>query len=63
MRPQPVTVDALCAHWRVALDAAGAALLAGAESLPADEVTRRRNGLAAERETTLRLLRSLASAR
>jgi len=56
----PVTVDALCAQWRMALEAASEALRAGSESLPAAEVAQRRKTLAAERDTTLGLLRALA---
>jgi len=56
-----VTVDALCGRWRTALDAAGEALRAGSESLPAAEVAQRRKALAAERDATLGLLRALAS--
>lgn len=59
----PVTLDALCAHWRAALDEAGEALRAGAESLPAPELAWRRTGLAAERDATLRILRALARER
>jgi len=58
--PAPLTVDMLCGHWRAALEAAGEALRAGGESLPAAEVARRRKALAVERESTLQLLRALA---
>jgi beta-phosphoglucomutase-like phosphatase (HAD superfamily) len=58
-----VTVDALCGRWRAALDAAGEALRAGSESLPAVEVARRRKALGAERDATLGLLRDLARER
>jgi hypothetical protein len=53
-----VIVDALCARWRVALDAAGEALRARGECVPAAEVANRRSALAAERDATLGLLRS-----
>ena len=55
-----MTVDALCGRWRVALEAAGEALRTGSESLPAAEVAQRRKALAAERDSTLSLLRALA---
>ena len=63
MKQPPFTVEALCGRWRTALDAAGEALRAGSESLPAAEVARRRKALAAERDATLGLLRALARER
>jgi HAD superfamily hydrolase (TIGR01509 family) len=61
--PRRIGADELCARWRAALDAADGALLAGAESLPRAEVARARGRVAAERGTTLRLLRALARER
>jgi HAD superfamily hydrolase (TIGR01509 family) len=60
---QRVTIDALCARWRVALDAAASALRAAAESLSVEELVARSKRLAEERVATLSLLRSVARER
>ena len=59
--PPQVTLEALCEQWRIAFDAADSALRA-ARDLPADELGRRSKQLAAERATTLDLLRATARA-
>lgn len=56
------SVDALCARWRVALDAADSALRAAAD-LPAAELAARAKLLADERAATVALLRSVARER
>jgi beta-phosphoglucomutase-like phosphatase (HAD superfamily) len=53
-------VDAVVVHWRAALESAEEALRAAARSLPPQELAARRAGLAAERASTLRLLKELA---
>jgi HAD superfamily hydrolase (TIGR01509 family) len=60
---ETVGVERLCAHWRAALDSAQNALRAANGDVPARELATRRQLLAAERESTLRLLKSLARAR
>ena len=61
--PTTVGVEALCAHWRAALDSAQTALRAASGDVPARELAARRSRLSAERESTLRLLKTLARAR
>jgi HAD superfamily hydrolase (TIGR01509 family) len=58
-----VSLETLCVQWRSAFDAAQAALQAASESLPVGELGARRNRLAAERATTLRLLKAVARER
>jgi beta-phosphoglucomutase-like phosphatase (HAD superfamily) len=57
---EPVDLEALSADWQRALDAAGSALRAAGESLPASELRDRRAALANETETTAAALRELA---
>jgi beta-phosphoglucomutase-like phosphatase (HAD superfamily) len=56
----PLQVEEACVRWRLALDAAESALEAAARALPAEEVSRHRAELAAERRSTLELLREFA---
>ena len=62
-RLQPFGVEALCARWRVALDAQAAALRAAVGSLPDDELAVRRRRLDGERAETLAQLKAFARAR
>jgi beta-phosphoglucomutase-like phosphatase (HAD superfamily) len=57
---EAVDLEALSADWQRALDAAGSALRAAGESLPASELRDRRAALADETETTAAALRELA---
>ena len=57
---QPVDLESLSAEWQRALDAAGSALRAAGDSLPAWELRDRRAALARETETTAAALRELA---
>ena len=56
---QPVDLESLSANWQRALDAAGSALRAAGDSLPAWELRDRRAALARETETTVAALREL----
>ncbi|HEX3453489.1 MAG TPA: hypothetical protein VHS03_02605 [Gaiellaceae bacterium] len=53
-------VEEACVRWRLALDAAESALDAAARELPAQELARHRIELAAERLSTLELLKEFA---
>ena len=53
-------VEEACVRWRLALDAAESALDAAAYALPVEELARHRIELAAERRSTLELLKELA---
>ena len=53
-------VEEACELWRLALDAAENALHAATRALPADELARHRAELAAERRSTLELLKEFA---
>jgi beta-phosphoglucomutase-like phosphatase (HAD superfamily) len=53
-------VEAACVRWRLALDAAERALDAAARALPPGELARHRAELAAERRSTLQLLKEFA---
>jgi HAD superfamily hydrolase (TIGR01509 family) len=59
----PVDLELLSARWQRALDAAGSALEAAGDSLPASELRDRRVTLARESETTAASLRELARGR
>lgn len=59
-REQRVDLERLSARWQRALDAAGSALGAAGESLPASEIRDRRAALAREAERTASSLRELA---
>jgi beta-phosphoglucomutase-like phosphatase (HAD superfamily) len=56
----PLQVEEACVRWRLALDAAESALDAASRALPSDELARHRADLAAERRSTLELLKELA---
>jgi HAD superfamily hydrolase (TIGR01509 family) len=58
-----IDLELLSAHWQRALDAAGSALRAAGESLPASELRDRRGTLARETEATAAALRRLAQDR
>ena len=60
LREPLVSVDVLRARWRVAFDAAVAALRSARPCLPPDELQRRSNLLEAERGPTTELLQALA---
>ena len=59
--PAPVDLDALSAHWRLALNAAQDALLAAGLYLPAPEIRRRRHDLEHERTETAQLVETIAA--
>lgn len=61
-RRHRLELDAVAAHWQLALDAAQRALDAAHGSLPDTELHRRAHALAAERQVTASLLRRLAEA-
>lgn len=61
-RRHRLELDAVAAHWQLALDAAERALHAAHGSLPDPELHRRAQGLVAERQVTASLLRLLADA-
>jgi HAD superfamily hydrolase (TIGR01509 family) len=58
--PASAALDHLSAHWRAAFDAAEDALRAARPALPSRELAARSAGLAAERRSTLGLLKALA---
>jgi HAD superfamily hydrolase (TIGR01509 family) len=60
-RPAPIDLDALSAHWRVALNAAQDALLAASLFLSARELRERRHQLEHERATTAQLVEMVAA--
>jgi beta-phosphoglucomutase-like phosphatase (HAD superfamily) len=60
-RPAPVDLDALSAHWRVALNAAQDALVAARLSLSARELRERHHQLENERTTTAQLIEAIAA--
>jgi HAD superfamily hydrolase (TIGR01509 family) len=57
---RPVDLEALCARWRVALDAEAAAYSAARGTLPPAELAAGRSRLDEERRQTLALLRAVA---
>jgi beta-phosphoglucomutase-like phosphatase (HAD superfamily) len=56
----PLQVEEACVRWRLALDAAESALDAATRALPSEELARHRAELAAERRSTLELLKEFA---
>jgi beta-phosphoglucomutase-like phosphatase (HAD superfamily) len=58
---EPVSPEALRAHWRLAFDSAQSALRAGSLYLSGADLREHRDRLAAEREPTARLLQAFAS--
>ena len=56
----PVDLELLSAHWQPALDAAGKAIGAAGDSLPASELRGRRAALVRETEATAAALREIA---
>jgi HAD superfamily hydrolase (TIGR01509 family) len=60
-RPAPIDLDALSAHWRVALNAAQDALVAASLTLSAHELRERRHRLDHERTTTAQLVELVAA--
>jgi hypothetical protein len=58
----PRQVEEVCIRWRLALDAAESALAAAARAFPPEELARHRSELAAERRSTLELLKEFARA-
>jgi beta-phosphoglucomutase-like phosphatase (HAD superfamily) len=57
---RPLQIEDACVSWRLALDAAERALDAAARALPPEELARHRAELAAERRSTLMLLKEFA---